>query len=118
MPAEDFIYGIGAVVVGIMVLTLFFIVINRITRMLESTPSRIAFKGVLNESTLATVRLIDGKVIENVRLVGFTDATRGKGNIPYQFNGMVILEHTDGRRTLMQAKSIRTIEVGPDEPRP
>lgn len=104
---------IGSIVVAIMVLTIFFKLINWIGRIFEKSPARIGFKGVLNDRTLATVHLAAGAVLENVRLIGFTDGSPMKGHIPYELNNMVILEHTDGRRTIIQAKSIRMIEVGP-----
>lgn len=104
---------VGTIVVAIMVLTAFFKIINWVGRKLENNPVRIGFKGVLNNRTLATVHLTTGTVLENVRLIGFTEGSTMKGHIPYELHSMVILEHADGRRTIIQAKSIRMIEVGP-----
>jgi hypothetical protein len=113
LSLPDSVIFVIAVAVAIMVLTIFFKTINWIGRMFDRSPAKIAFKGILNEKTLVTVHLTTGKPYEGVRLLGFTDASSVK-DIPYQLHNMVILEHDDGRRSIIQAKSIRSIEVGPN----
>jgi hypothetical protein len=102
---------VGPVVGGIVFLTLFFKLVGWIARKSTKGATRVALKGLLDDRTLCTVHVGNGKTFENVRLVGFIDASSGKGAIPYQLNGMAVLEHADGRRTLIQAKHIRMIEV-------
>src|SRR5688500_6364672 len=112
-PFEETISVIGPIVGGIIILTLFFKLLGWISGKSSPSPRRVAFKGILDEHTLCTIHLGGGTTYENVRLIGFTDSSSAKGPFPYELNGMAILEHTDGRRTLIQAKNIRTIEVGP-----
>ncbi|MEM8783250.1 MAG: hypothetical protein AAGE65_10410 [Planctomycetota bacterium] len=109
-PFEETISIVGPVVGGIIALAIFFKLLNK-TASSSDSPTRIAFKGVLDDETLATVHVTGGKTFEDVRLIGFTDSSSVKGPFPYELNGMVILEHRDGRRTMIQAKSIRMIEV-------
>lgn len=102
-----------AIAIAIMVLTIFFKTVNWIGGMFNRSPAKFAFKGILDEKSLVTVHLTTGKSYEGVRLLGFTDTSSVKVDIPYQLHNMVILEHSDGRRSIIQAKSIRSIEVGP-----
>ena len=110
-PFIQTISVVGPIVGGIVFLTLFFKLMGWIDRKFSRKPNRISFKGVLNERTLSTVHLGTGVTFENVKIIGFTDAPSGKGMFPHELRGMVILEHLDGRRTLIQAKNIRMIEV-------
>src|SRR5688572_28688249 len=108
-PLEHTISVVGPVVGGIVFLTLFFKLVGWMSS--KSAPNRIKFKGVLDDHTLCTVHAAGGTTFENVRLIGFTDSASAKGPVPYELHGMVILEHSDGRRTMIQAKNIRMIEV-------
>lgn len=111
-PFEPTFSVIGAFALGIMTLTLFFRCLGHLDdRKVAASPSRILLKGVLDEKTVATVHLGNGSIFENVRLVGFTDSGSIKGGFPFEFQGMAILEHPDGRRTMVQTKLIRMIEV-------
>src|SRR4051812_31310216 len=106
----DPLITIVSIVLAIMVLTLFFKAINWVERKASKNPMRVAFKGILDEKTPATV-FLGGEKVENVLLKGFTDTTSFKNGLPHQFNNMVILEHADGRRTIIPAKSIQRIVV-------
>jgi len=108
-PFEQTISVVGPVVGGIVFLTLFFKLVGWMSS--KSAPNRIEFKGVLDDRTLCTVHVAGGTTFENVRLIGFTDSASEKGPFPYELHGMVILEHSDGKRTMIQAKNIRMIEV-------
>jgi len=108
-PFEQTISVVGPVVGGIVFLTLFFKVVGWVSA--KSSPKRIKFKGVLDDYTLCTVHAAGGTTFENVRMIGFTDSAPAKGPFPYELRGMVILEHSDGKRTMIQAKNIRMIEV-------
>ena len=46
--------------------------------------------------------------------MGFTSSESIKAHIPYDLNGMVILENPDGRRFLVRAKAIRMIVIAPE----
>ena len=105
---------VGSIVAGIMILTFFFKLINWIECLVKKNPTRIAFKGVLNEQTRVTVFLANGTTFENVRLRGFTDTSSMKEHLPYELNNMVILEHANGRHSLIPARNIRIIETQPE----
>jgi hypothetical protein len=109
-PFEQTISVVGPVVGAIVFLTLFFKLVGWMSRK-SASPNRIKFKGVLDDHTMCTVHVAGGMAFENVRLIGFTDSSSAKGPFPYELHGMVILEHADGRRTMIQAKNIRMIEV-------
>ena len=109
-PLEQMLSLVGPIVGAIVFLTLFFKLIGWFDA--RSAVKRLPFKGVLDELTVATVHLVGGATIENVRVIGFTtDPSGAKDMLPYELRGMVILEHADGRRTLIQAKTVRMIEV-------
>jgi hypothetical protein len=112
-PFEQTVSVIGPMVGAIMVLTVFFKFVNWLTRQSTSSITRIAFRGILDDATRATVCLSNGTALERVRVVGFTDSASIKGPFPFELQGMVILEHEDGRRIMIQAKLIRMIEVPP-----
>jgi hypothetical protein len=101
----EMIAVVGAIVGGIIVLTLFFKLIGWIER---RGAKPVSIRGVLDNKARCTV-YTGGKTIENV-LISFVDEAPAKG-IPYQLRGWVVLEHADGRRTMLQAKTIRMIEV-------
>ncbi|MCS7047424.1 MAG: hypothetical protein NZO58_13790, partial [Gemmataceae bacterium] len=61
----------------------------------------------------ATVHMQSGTIFERVRFVGFTNTESLKTRLPYELNGMVILEESDGRRYLVRAKDIRMIIIAP-----
>lgn len=109
-PFEQTISVVGPIVGAIIVLVLF----AKLMSWLGSKgPKRLAFKGILDEDTPATVHLTNGSTFENVRLVGFTDASHQKGAFPYELHNLLILQHPDGKRTLIPAKNVRMIEVPP-----
>jgi len=97
---------------GIMALGVFFTALSwlggRGTR-----PEAIAVRGVLKKDTWATVHTSGAETFERVRFVGFTNTESVKTHLPYDLNGMVILEDQDGTRFLIRAKAIRMIVVAP-----
>lgn len=102
-----------AIVAAIIVLTLFFRGLSWISGA-GSRPDQIAVRGVLKKDTLATVHLAGGTTFERVRFIGFTNAQTSKAHLPFELNGMVILEDEQNRRYLVRAKNIQLIVVGPD----
>jgi hypothetical protein len=112
-PFEQAVSVIGPIVAGIIVLTLFFKLVAWLSRHLGGGPRPIAFKGILDEETPVTIHLSNGSSFENVRLVGVTESKAMKAPVAYELSGLVILEHADGRRTLIQPKLIRMIEIPP-----
>lgn len=109
-PFEQTISVVGPLVVAIIVLVLFAKLLSWIG---SKSPKRFRFKGVLDEARECTVHLGNGTSLEHVRLVGFIDSASEKGGFPYELHNLLILEHADGRRTLIPAKSVRMIEVPP-----
>ncbi|GJM25430.1 MAG: hypothetical protein DHS20C16_18450 [Phycisphaerae bacterium] len=110
-PFEQTVSVIGPIVGAIVVLTLFFKFLGLANRGTASRTTRIAVKGVFDGSTLSTVHLSSGNALEDVRILGFTDPSTSKVAFPHELGRMVILQHSDGRHTLIQAKMIRKIDV-------
>ncbi|MEX1229129.1 MAG: hypothetical protein WEB58_02740 [Planctomycetaceae bacterium] len=106
--------GIAAAVVGVViVLTLFYRILYWMTDA-GAKPDTISIRGVLSKETYATVYLGGNEQFDRVRFVGFTNSETLKTHLPYELNGMVILEDEQQRRFLVRAKSIRMIVVPPE----
>lgn len=103
--------GILCAVLGIMALAIFFMLLNRLGG--GAKPETMAVRGVLKKDTWATVHLQGGETFEQVRFIGFTSTESIKAQLPYDLNGMVILEDPDGKRYLVRAKAIRMIVIAP-----
>ncbi len=111
---ETFLPMLGFVVplVGaIMLLTVFFKLIGWAGRRSAGDVGRLAFKGVMNERTPVTVHLVNGKTLDDVRLLGMTEPGSDKWPAPFELRGMAVLEFADGRRLLLRAKLIKMIEI-------
>lgn len=106
--------GVLCVVLGIMALTIFFNVLSRISNA-GAKPDTISVRGVLKKDTWATVHMSGTETFERVRFVGFTNTESVKTHLPYELNGMVILEDERGCRFLVRAKAIRMIVVEPEK---
>jgi len=102
---------VGAIVAAIVVLTLFFKLLNWGRRGAAFETTRFAVTGVFDGKTPSTVHLSNGSTIEDVRILGFTDSSSAKTAFPYELGHTMVLRHPDGRHTLVQAKTIRRIEV-------
>ena len=109
--------GVLCVVLGIMALAIFFTVMGRINSG-GAKPETMAVRGILKKDTWATVHMSGAETFERVRFIGFTNTESIKTNLPYELNGMVILEDEHGTRFLVRAKNIRMIVVVPDEKTP
>ncbi len=106
--------AIAIVLLGtVMVLTLFFRTLSWISGA-GSKPETMAIRGVLKKNTYAKVHLTSGETFDRVRFVGFTNIQTLKTHLPYELNGMVILEDEQKQRTLVRAKNIRMIVVAAD----
>lgn len=110
-PFEQTVGVVVPVVAAVMVLTVFFNFMGWVSRRFAGSPTRITFRGILDDETRAAVHLSNGTSFEDARFVGFTDADSFKGLFPFELRGMVILELPDGRRVIVQARLIRMIEV-------
>ena len=112
-PFEQTISVVGPIVGAIVVLALFFKLLGWASHRSASRTARFAVKGIFDGNTPATVHLSSGNALEDVRILGFTEASSAKAAFPYELSRMVILQHPDGRHTLVQAKMIRKIDVPP-----
>lgn len=101
------------IVLGIMLVSIFFWLASLI-KGTGKEPDTIAVRGVLTKSTWATVHLVGSEVFEQVKFIGFTNSDSFKTHLPYELNGMVILQDQEGRQFLVRAKSIRMIVVEPE----
>lgn len=108
-------FGVGVLCLALafMALSLFFYVMGWLGR-LGAKPDTIAVRGVLKKDTWATVHMSGAETFERVRFVGFTNTESVKTHLPYDLNGMVILEDQQGKRFLVRAKAIRMIVIDPD----
>lgn len=109
---DDFITwlaGIGAICIGIMALAIFFSILQGIKNRLAGTTKCIKIKKLFDRAENVTVHLSSGKVVSDVRFVGFTDPGSLKG-VPYHLAHMAVFEATDGRRVLLRADAIRMME--------
>jgi hypothetical protein len=105
--------GIGAAIVAaVILLTLFYRGMSWITG--GQKPDTISVRGVLKKDTLATVHVAGHKPFERVRFIGFTNSQAMKTHLPWELNGMVILEDETKTRFLVRAKDIKMIIVPPD----
>jgi hypothetical protein len=105
--------GVLCVVLGIIALVTFFQVTSWLSTR-GAAPETIAVRGVLKKGTWATVHLAGAETFQRVRFVGFTNTESLKTHLPYDLNGMVILEDAGGTRFLVRAKAIRMIVIGPE----
>lgn len=112
---EQTIGVVGPIVGAIIVLTLFFKLLGWVGRGSASGTTRIAVKGIFDGNTSTTIHLSNGDTLEDIRILGFTKPPSIKEGFPHELSGMVILQHPDGRHTIIQAKMIRRIEVPPAE---
>ena len=107
--------GIGAAIVAaVVLLTLFYRGLSWVTGGGEK-PDTISVRGVLKKDTLATVHVAGHAPFERVRFIGFTNSQTMKTHLPWELNGMVILEDEKKTRFLVRAKDIKMIIVPPDD---
>lgn len=105
--------GILCAVLGMIALAIFFTALNWL-KSFGTSPDTTAIRGVLKKDTWATVHMQQGReTFERVRFIGFTNAESIKSHLPYELNGMVILEDPEGQRYLVRAKAIRMIVIAP-----
>jgi hypothetical protein len=102
----------AAIVAAIVVLTLFYKGLAWLTG--SAKPETVAVRGVLKKDTLATVHLAGHEPFERVRFIGFTNSQAMKTNLPFELNGMVILEDLNKTRYLVRSKDIKMIIVPSD----
>jgi len=103
--------GVAAAIVGaIVVLTLFYRGLSWLSGA-ESKLGTIDVRGVLKKDTIATIHLTGGDTFERVRFIGFTNTETMKAHLPFELNGMVILEDEQKTRFLVRAKNIKMIVV-------
>ena len=106
--------AILCIVLGIISLAIFFTLLSRLNES-GAKPDTIAVRGILKKDTWATVHLSGSETFERVRFVGFTNTESMKTRLPFELNGMVILEDAEKRRFLVRAKAIRMIVVEPNQ---
>jgi hypothetical protein len=103
------------IALGIMALAIFFSVLSWLGSR-GAAPEVMAVRGVLKKDTWATVHLQGAETFERVRFIGFTSTASLKNRLPYELDGMVILEDPEGKRYLVRAKAIRMIVIAPATP--
>ena len=102
--------GIAAAIVGaVIILTLFYRGLTWLTKGAKPDPLEVA--GVLKKNTLANVHVAGHKPFERVRFLGYTNSESMKTHLPWELNGMVILEDESQARFLVRAKDIKMIEI-------
>jgi hypothetical protein len=102
--------GIAAAIVGaVIILTLFYRGLTWLTKGAKPDPLEVA--GILKKNTLANVHVAGHKPFERVRFLGYTNSESMKTHLPWELNGMVILEDESQARFLVRAKDIKMIEI-------
>ena len=104
--------GILCVALGIMALAIFFKALSWFGSR-GAKPETMAVRGVLKKDTWVTVHMAGSEMFERVRFIGFTNTSSMKTHLPYDLNGMVILEDQEKKRYLVRAKAIRMIVIAP-----
>ncbi len=102
----------AAIVAAIVVLTVFYKGLAWVTGVAKT--DALAVRGVLKKNTLATVHVAGHEPFERVRFIGFTNSQTMKTHLPFDLNGMVILEDEEQTRYLVRAKDIKMIVVPSD----
>ena len=101
---------VSAIAAGIMILTVFFMVTNRISRHLAPS-GIIRLKGLLEERAPVDLVLENGERIPAVTLVGFTESNPANGqHVPYQLNHLAVFRKADGIRVFVRPESIKYME--------
>lgn len=107
-------FGVGVlcIALGIIALAIFFSVLSWLGGR-GAKPETMAVRGILKKDTWATVHMSGAETFERVRFIGFTNTESMKTRLPYDLNGMVILEDPEGKRYIVRAKAIRMIVIAP-----
>ena len=100
---------VAAICVGIIILTLFFMVVSYFKGTTRGFDV-VKMKGFIKDGKLINVHLSTGKTLLEVRFIGFTNQTTGKGGVPYQLASMVVLETAKKARIYVRADSVRMFE--------
>jgi hypothetical protein len=100
---------VAALSLGIIILTVFFTVVGYFKRATRGFDI-VKMKGFIKDGKLINVHLNSGKTVLGVRFIGFTDQNTGKGGVPYQLAGMVVLETAKEARIYVRAESVRMFE--------
>jgi hypothetical protein len=100
---------VAAICGGIIILTLFFMLVSFFKGKIRGFDV-VKMNGFIKDGKLVNVHLSSGKIVTEVRFIGFTSQTTGKGGIPYQLASMVVLETTKGARVLIRADTVRMFE--------
>ena len=102
--------GIAAAIVGaVIILTLFYRGLTWLTKGAKPDPLEVA--GILKKNTLANVHVAGHKPFERVRFLGYTNSQSMKTHLPWELDGMVILEDESQARFLVRAKDIKMIVI-------
>jgi hypothetical protein len=101
---------VAALCAGIVILTFFFTALSYFKRVVRGS-GVVSVSGFVLEGKRLNVHLSAGRILQRVRLVGFTDQISAKGEaIPYQLSSMAVFETEQRARILVRGDSIRMIE--------
>lgn len=104
----EYLSIVGAIVLGVMTLALFFMAIKHIRARLASPMLRIA---PIAPTGPVRVGLKDGTIIEAARIVGLIDPDRAiDAGLPYGLRDLMVLEREGSVRIWIKVESIRWIE--------
>lgn len=108
-PFVEYLSIIGAIVLGVMTLALFFMALKRIKARLASPILRIA--PIAPTGGPVRVGLKDGTIIEAARIVGLIDPDRAiDAGLPFGLRNLMVLERAGSVRIWINVESIRWIE--------
>ena len=97
---------VAAICAGIMILTIFFLIVNGI-KSLSRSFDIVKLKGFIKDGKAVNVHLTNGTSIDGLRFVGFT---KNESNIPYHLQHLLVLETATEERVLLRADRVAVIE--------
>ena len=112
---EQTMGAIGAICIGVMVLTIFFNLAGYISGQLRGNSGKILVaQDFIKKDSLVTVKIAGNESIERVKFIGFTKAAhQGKDSIPFPYARMAVFENEAGERVFIPATTIQFIKELP-----
>ncbi len=104
-----------AFVVGLMILSLFYKLLSMIGRT-KAEPPLIRMQSFFKNAEYVDLHLSGHKLLRKVKIIGVSEASQfGKGGLPFELNGMIVLERENAKRLMIKAKAIQMIVESDDE---
>ncbi len=108
----------AAIIVVVVVLTLFFGLLSWLSRRGGSLARGVfGSRDLLRPEASITIHLVDGGILKDARYLGnLPDELSKFSDIPLELRAMILIQLSDGRRSLIRPKSIKSIDFNDPEP--